>query len=336
MSFLSSIGHALTGAAGGLLGTGGNPIGALVGGVVGAFGSHNAGKDIQSGANKGSALDQYRYDQMRGQFSPWTGSGGYAQGALNSALGIGPNSGAPGYGALMKPYGQNVPAPFQYSGQGPPGAFNPTAYKPFSLQDFYNTSPAYQFQKSQGMQGVLNNAAGGAGALSGAAQKDLMQFNQGLANTAWDNAFQQNMAGQQQRYAQQLGQYQGQLAGYNSQFGNQLAGYGQNLAQQEQGFGQYQTQMGNIYQRLLGVSGMGEQATGQLAGIGAGLTTDQAQGYTNAGVGQAYGRNGITSGMQQVAMGLPWGQIGDWMSGLGGGGGGREVDMMEMPSGAWG
>lgn len=293
--------------------------GAAVGVVGSALTSHNAGNSARAGANQGSALDQARWNELQNIQHPYTTSGNWGVQNLDFRLGLGPGSGHQGYGGLMTPYGQKTPGPFQYTGQQAPGAFNPTAYKPFTLQDFYNTSPAYKFQKEQGMQGVLNGSASGAGALSGAAQKDLMGFNQGLANTAWGNAFNQNMAGQQQRYQQQLGQYEGQLQGYNSQFGNQLGAYGENLAQQQQGFGQYNTQQNNIYARLMGLSGMGQQSAGQLTSAGAGLGMDQAQGYSNAGAAAAWGQmgtgNALAGGAMYLGANLPWDKIGQSWNG---------------------
>lgn len=75
-------------------------------------------------------------------------------------------------------------------------------------------SPAYQFQLQQGQQGVLNSAATGQGALSGAALKDLTAYNQNYANTAYNSAFNQ--------YQTQLGNTYSRLAG--------LAQLGQNAA----------------------------------------------------------------------------------------------------------
>lgn len=329
MSFFSSLGSIATGALSGFAGSGGNPLGALIGGATAAFGSHNAGNSARAGANQGSALDQARFDQIRGMQQPWMSAGQGAQGSLDQYLGIGGNKGAAGYGSLMTPYhfGQSAPGQFNYTGQQAPGAFNPTPYKQFTLNDFYNNSPAYKFQKEQGMQGVLNGASAGSGAMSGAAQKDLMGYNQGLANTAWGNAFNQNMQGQQQRYQQQLGQYEGQLQGYNSQFGNQLSGYGANMGRyldmNNQNFGQYNTQQGNIYNRLMGVSQLGQGATNQVANTGANLGMDQAQGYSNAGAAAAWGQTGMTNAMAGTAMQMPWDKMIAGAQGAMNGGGGE-------------
>lgn len=62
---------------------------------------------------------------------------------------------------------------------------------PFTAENFRQLSPAYQFQLQQGQQGVLNGAESSQGALSGSAMKDLVDYNQGLANTSFNTAFNQ-------------------------------------------------------------------------------------------------------------------------------------------------
>jgi hypothetical protein len=167
------------------------------------------------------------------------------------------NNWATGAGLFQVPNRQSPSAPAGTAGTA--GGFG-SLLKPFTIEDFHNLSPAYQFQLQQGQQGILNRDASSAGALSGAAQKDLMGFNQGLAQDAFNNAF-----------------------------------------------NQYNTQQGNIYQRLgsvaqLGQSAASNQATGASSfanGIGQSMTnTGTAIGSGIAGAGSAIG-NSISSA-------LPW------------------------------
>jgi hypothetical protein len=61
---------------------------------------------------------------------------------------------------------------------------------PFTVEDFYNyADPGYAFRLQQGTQGLQNSAAAQSGALSGAALKDLLTFNQDYASTEYGNAF---------------------------------------------------------------------------------------------------------------------------------------------------
>lgn len=63
-----------------------------------------------------------------------------------------------------------------------------SAMKDFSAADF-QTDPGYAFRQQQGQQGIERSAASRGGLLSGAAAKDAMRFNQGLASDEYTNAF---------------------------------------------------------------------------------------------------------------------------------------------------
>ena len=131
------------------------------------------------------------------------GNNGMSLGQLPTAVGA---SGA-------QPMGASTGASAGTAGQtGGLGYGSLTA--PFTTQNWQQLSPAYNFQKQQGMQGVQNANAAGAGALSGAAQKDLVDYNQSAANTSFNNAFNQ--------YQTQQGNIFSRLSG--------IAGLGQSSA----------------------------------------------------------------------------------------------------------
>jgi hypothetical protein len=127
------------------------------------------------------------------------------------------NNWATGAGLYQVPNGQTPSAPAGTAGTA--GGFG-SLLKPFTIEDFHNYSPAYQFQLQQGQQGILNRDASSAGALSGAAQKDLMGFNQGLAQDAFTNAFNQYQTQQGNIYGRLMGvANQGQAAASNAATG---------------------------------------------------------------------------------------------------------------------
>lgn len=123
--------------------------------------------------------------------------------------------------------------------QGPPIASSSPAggfgslLTPFTADYMKQYSPAYQFQLQQGQQGVLNSEAAGQGALSGAALKDLISYNQNYANTAFGNAFNQYQTQQGNIYSRLAGIAQlGQAAAANTgQQGTALAGQAAQSAQ---------------------------------------------------------------------------------------------------------
>ena len=72
------------------------------------------------------------------------------------------------------------------SGLNSGGQFNSS----FTPQDFLNNQdPGYAFQLQQGGQAVRNADTASGGALGGAAVKDLMSFNSGLAAQSYQNAY---------------------------------------------------------------------------------------------------------------------------------------------------
>jgi hypothetical protein len=79
-------------------------------------------------------------------------------------------------------------------GMGYGGDPNDPAYgsftKPFDVEEFYKyQDPGYAFRLQQGNQAVQNRNSAGSGALSGAAYKDLIDYNQNEASTEYGNAF---------------------------------------------------------------------------------------------------------------------------------------------------
>jgi hypothetical protein len=128
--------------------------------------------------------------------------------------GSGPVAGAAGSGASA-----GAPAGGSSGGYG-------SLLKPFDTSDWQQLSPAYNFQKQQGTQGVLNGAASGQGALSGSAYKDLIDYNQNAANTSFNNAFNQYQTQQGNIYSRLSGIAQlGQSSANNTgQQGTALAG----------------------------------------------------------------------------------------------------------------
>lgn len=216
---------------------------AVVGaGVAGAAISGSAAQgaantQAQSAANA-QQISQNEFNTITAQEQPFMQGGYGALSALESGLGIGGSStpitvpnrngydpssgftigGAGGIGRLLPGGGTTT-------GSAPGMAYG-SLLQPFTVDNWKQLSPAYNFQLGQGMQGVLNSDAAGAGALSGAAQKDLMSYNQNLANTSFNNAFNMYQTQQGNIYSRLAGLAQlGQAAASNTgQQGTALAG----------------------------------------------------------------------------------------------------------------
>jgi hypothetical protein len=129
------------------------------------------------------------------------------------------------YGAALQPQQQNFAASQQGLGQlGNSLGFNGPSGNAQALAAFQN-NPGYQFQLQQGNNAILaQQAAGqGGGLASGNTLIDLSKFNQGLANTSW-NQYLSNLQ-PYMNFAQGAGQgiantYQGLGTQLNNAWGN--------------------------------------------------------------------------------------------------------------------
>lgn len=71
--------------------------------------------------------------------------------------------------------------------------------KKFGMEDF-EADPGYEFRRTEGMRGVEGSAAARGGLLSGAAQKAIQKYGQGLASQEYGNAYQRYNADQTNQY----------------------------------------------------------------------------------------------------------------------------------------
>lgn len=135
----------------------------LAGSALGAGAAKSAANTQSDAARYSADLQQHQFDQTRQSLQPFINTGYDAQNSLRNLMGLGTPSDQGTYGSLMKPFGADE---FQ------------------KYQD-----PGYQFQLQQGQNALQNSQAAGSGVLSGGALKDLVGYNQGMANTAYQNAF---------------------------------------------------------------------------------------------------------------------------------------------------
>lgn len=157
----------------------------LLSGVIGAGASESAASQQAAAAENAQNISEREFNTITGQESPFIESGYGSLGQINYLLG----NGQPGTAATPGVGGGSLgTAPTASSSAA--GGYG-SLLDPFNTSDWQSLSPAYNFQKQQGSQGVLNSDAAGAGALSGSAQKDLINYNQGLANTSFNSAFNQ-------------------------------------------------------------------------------------------------------------------------------------------------
>jgi len=218
------------------------PWGFAAAAAIGAAGSI-IGANKQASAQEQAANTQAgMFNTIVGQEQPFINAGYGATTQLQQLMGIGGNSKAANYGSLNKP---------------------------FTAQDYLaNQDPGYAFQLKTGGQALRNSDTPGVGSLSGPALKDLMGFNQSMAATGYENAF--------NRYQTQNNNTFARLSG--------LAGLGQNAASNT---GTAGTSLGTGIAQAQAAAGA-SQASGILGATGSaasGANTLAGLMYLNGGSG---------------------------------------------------
>jgi hypothetical protein len=210
--------------------------------------SQSAASKQSGAALQAAALQQQRYDTTRADLNPYTQAGLSSLPALEN-------------------FATNASVPIGASFQAAQNAI-PKGFVGASGQAALEQTPGYQFNLSQGLKALQNsNAAKGLG-VSGNALRGAADFATGLANTTYQNQFNNQ---------------QTQYSDYANQFGNQISA--QNA----------------LYNYTSGPASLGESAAAQTGTIGANLATQQGNNIAGAGVAQAAGD--IRSG-SSIAQGL--------------------------------
>lgn len=143
----------------------------------------------------------------------------------------------------------------------------PAGYKPFTAADLQsNLAPNYQFMKGQGL-GATRQALNVGGGGSNV-ERGGIKFAEDYASNAYQNA---------------------------------LDNY---MKQEAQKFNQQQTGLGNVYNRLAGIAGIGQTATGQTANLGQSTASNIGQlgigGASALGAGQIGAANAMAGGLQGI------------------------------------
>lgn len=207
-------------------------VGAIAGAAIQGSAAQSAAQTQANAANQASQTQLKMFDTTQANLAPYMRSGVNALGSLNAQL--------------------------------------PSLMTPFSATQ-YQQSPGYAWQMGQGVQAVQNSAAAAGGIKSGNTLQALTNFGQGLANSDYQQAYQNYMQQQQQSFNML----------------NTLAAGGQNAAA---GLGGISTQVGGqIGSNLIGAgNALAAGQVGSANAIGGGINS-------LAQVAALYG-NGASSG----------------------------------------
>jgi hypothetical protein len=169
------------------------------------------------------------------------------------------------------------------------GNFTPSDY-------LSNKDPGYGFQLEQGQQALQNSQAAGSGIMSGSALKGLIGYNQGMASTGYQNAYDRWLNTQKNTYSQLQGQ---QVIGQNAANGVGTTGAtaAGGMASSYNGIGNAQAsgQVGAANALSQGLSnGAGYYQLNNMlnGGRAGGLTDASGYGLSNYGAGGA--ASGVT------------------------------------------
>lgn len=139
--------------------------GALIGGAASLYGSRQARRasDQQVAATReGQASQERMFERSNALNEPFRQAGITGQNRYMELMGLGGNTGAPGYGRYTRD---------------------------FSMDD-YQQDPGYQFRLAEGLKALDRRAsAAGGGVLGGPALKAAMRYGQDYASGEFGNAF---------------------------------------------------------------------------------------------------------------------------------------------------
>jgi hypothetical protein len=135
--------------------------GSIAGGLIGAYGANKAAGISADASANALELQRNIYNQQTALNEPYRAAGLTAQNKMLSALGLGGDTAAPGYGKYAKD---------------------------FSMAD-YEADPGYAFRLSEGMKQLAGDARRRGGAVSGTTMMGAQKYAQGLASQEYQSAF---------------------------------------------------------------------------------------------------------------------------------------------------
>lgn len=146
-------------------------MGSTVGsGLIGANGAQQAAATQARAATQAINLQTGMFNSSQANLQPFISGGAQAMGSLNGKLADGSLGGT------------------------------------FSGADYLaNKDPGYQFQLDQGNQALQNSQAAKDGVLGGSSLKGLIDYNQGMASTGYQSAYNRWLSTQQNTYSQLAG-----------------------------------------------------------------------------------------------------------------------------------
>lgn len=261
----------------------GGAIGNVAGSAISAGGAHDAAQTQANASNNSIAYQQHMFDTTQANLQPYMGIGKQAVNALTSATGL--------------------------DGTNPLGS---ALLKPITMDEAtLRQTPGYQFNLQQGLKAAQNSAAQRGLGVSGAAMKGASTYATGLADSTYQNQFNNAVTNQ----TNQFNRLNTILAGGQ----NAAAGLGGIGQQTGANIGSTIAGAGNAIagSQIAGANAWGSGIQGAANTYGAasnaglyGNSSNSNSGFTAAPSGSLYGDNGFyntnTYNPAAAANGLEW------------------------------
>lgn len=253
------MGAAAVGAGAAVVGAGAS----LINGANQASAASQEAQDQLQAANQADATQLSMYNQTQANEQPWLNSGTAAQNQLDYLMGISPQAGGNASSPTAAP---------NSTGASTTGASN---------VNFTGGVGTSTYDPTAG----VTSADGAYGSL--AQPFSMANF---VADPGYNFSLQQGQQSLGQSAAAQGGLYSGAAM-------KALQTYGQNTAYNEyqQVYNNYQTNQSNLFSRLSGVAGSGQQAAANLGTAGSNAATQISNNQTSAGAAAAAGTVGASN-----------------------------------------
>lgn len=267
--------------------------GSVIGGAISGNAASNAADTQAAAANNATEVQRQMFEQGRADLMPWQNAGGASLRELMWQMGLDPNTagGAPAGSAPTRDQfttqGQAYNGPWMNNGEqgwvpvGPVASSAPT----FDQAGFdaatakFNASAPTPFVGDPATRGQLMRPF------------DLNSFQA-------DPGFKFRLEQGQQAIdagAAARGNYM------SPSTLKELSSFSQDAASGEfnNAYNRYNLNLNNIYSRLTGLSGSGENAAGRIAGLGAGFGSQAGENLIGAGNASAAGQIGVAGAVNQ-------------------------------------
>lgn len=196
-----------------------------------------------------------------------------------------------GYAALGQLQGQYLNSGQPDYGGGPPGVTpfpGAPQLQPFTGNVNLEQDPGYQFRLREGMRAIQQSASAAGTLQSGNTLKGLTRFGQDYASQEYGNAYNRAFGeNQQQNNIAQQG-FGNAIQVNQGQYGRELENYLLN-------YNRRRGEVGDQYNRLSNLAGLGQTSVGQLGNLGQNYAAQVGQNIIGAGNAQAAGQIGAAN-----------------------------------------